>query len=444
MNNTDTPNSNTAVDEVELKSRRTIEIVNSGLAKRKAAEKRFRFFGKLAIFMGMLFLVVLFVSIVGKGYTAFIQTYVKLDVYIDPQEVDPQGNRDSEAISKANYSGLVKSTLRNMFPEVNSRSDKKALYSLVSNGASFEIRRMVMESPELVGQTLSLWVPADDDVDMLMKGIMERDVPESDRRLKDKQLAWIDQLTEQDRIEKRFNKTFFTAGDSRDPELAGIWGAAVGSFLTLIVTLSLSFPIGVAAAVYLEEFAPKNRFTDIIEVNINNLAAVPSIVFGLLGLAVFINFFGLPRSAPLIGGLVLTLMTLPTIIIASRAALKSVPPSIREAALGVGASPQQAMIYHVLPLAMPGILTGTIIGMAQALGETAPLLMIGMVAFIVDIPGGVFDPSTVLPVQIYLWADSPERAFVERTSAAIMVLLTFLITMNALAVVLRKRFERRW
>ena len=296
----------------------------------------------------------------------------------------------------------------------------------------------------MIGKTLSLWVPADDEVDMMMKGHTDRNAPEGERRLKDNQLAWVDQLHAKGLLEKRFNTTLFTNGDSRDPELAGIWGAVVGSFYTLVVTLLLSFPIGVAAAVYLEEFAPKNRYTDIIEVNINNLAAVPSIVFGLLGLAMFINFFGLPRSAPLVGGLVLTLMTLPTIIIASRAALKSVPPSIREAALGVGASPQQAMMYHVLPLAMPGILTGTIIGMAQALGETAPLLMIGMVAFIVDVPGGVFDPSTVLPVQIYLWADSPERAFVERTSAAIMVLLTFLIVMNALAVVLRKRFERRW
>jgi phosphate transport system permease protein len=315
---------------------------------------------------------------------------------------------------------------------------------LVSNGADFQLRKMVMDDPNLIGQTVSVWVPADDDVDMLMKGHIDREGDESDRRLKDNQLVWIDQLIAQDRLEKQFNTTFFTAGDSRDPELAGIWGAASGSFLTLIVTLMLSFPIGVAAAVYLEEFAPRNRFTDLIEVNINNLAAVPSIVFGLLGLAVFINFFGFPRSAPLVGGLVLTLMTLPTISIARRAALKSVPPSIREAALGVGASAQQAMLYHVLPLAMPGILTGTIIGMAQALGETAPLLMIGMVAFIVDIPSSVFDPSTVLPVQIYLWADSPERAFVERTSAAIMVLLAFLITMNALAVVLRKRYERRW
>ena len=439
MNSTDD-----TLDEAEIKSRRTIEIVNRGLGKRRAAEWRFRFYGKLAIFMGMLFLTVLFTSIISKGYTAFLQTNIKLDVYIDPQKIDPQGDRDKETLATANYGGLVKSTLRAMFPEATSRRDKKALYSLVSNGAAFELRKRVMENPQLIGQTVSLWVPADDDVDMLMKGKMGRDAPESERRLKDNQLAWLDQLAEKGLLKKRFNTTFFTAGDSRDPELAGIWGAVSGSFLTLIVTLSLSFPIGVATAVYLEEFAPKNRYTDIIEVNINNLAAVPSIVFGLLGLAVFINFFGFPRSAPLVGGLVLTLMTLPTIIIASRAALKSVPPSIREAALGVGASPQQTMMYHVLPLAMPGVLTGTIIGMAQALGETAPLLMIGMVAFIVDIPGGVFDPSTVLPVQIYLWADSPERAFVERTSAAIMVLLTFLIAMNALSVVLRKRFERRW
>jgi phosphate transport system permease protein len=251
-------------------------------------------------------------------------------------------------------------------------------------------------------------------------------------------------LQQDKRLDKRLNTTFFRAGDSREPELAGIRGAVMGSFFTMVVTLLLSFPMGVAAAVYLEEFAPRNRWTDLIEVNINNLAAVPSIVFGLLGLAVFLNFFGLPRSACLVGGLVLTLMTLPTVIIASRASLKSVPPSIREAALGIGASNMQMVLHHVLPLALPGMLTGAIIGMARALGETAPLLMIGMVAFVVDIPGGFTDPATVLPVQIYLWADSPERAFVERTSAAIIVLLAFLIAMNALAVVLRKKFERRW
>jgi len=274
--------------------------------------------------------------------------------------------------------------------------------------------------------------------------IMTLPIAESNRRLSDKQVMWLWDLEERGLLDMQFNTTFFTSGDSREPEQAGIWGAAVGSFFTLMITLLLSFPIGVMTAVYLEEFAPKNKWTDLIEVNINNLAAVPSIVFGLLGLAMFLNVFGLPRSAPLVGGMVLTLMTLPTIIIAGRAALKAVPPSIREAALGMGASRIQAMTHHVLPLAMPGMMTGTIIGMAQALGETAPLLMIGMVAFIVDIPGGFTDPATVLPVQIYIWADSPERAFVEKTSAAIMVLLAFLITMNLAAVLVRKRFEKRW
>lgn len=426
------------------KKPRTIDIVRAGLSKRKAAERRFKLYGMVAIGLGLLFLLLLFGSIVANGYSAFVQTYVKLEVYIDPGRIDPEGNRDTAELSRADYGGLVKATLREMFPEVRSRQEKRQLYRLVSTGASYLIREQVIQDPDLVGKKISVWVPADDETDMLMKGRIDRNSPEADRRVKDNQIAWVDKLVSEKRVEKHFNTTFFTSGDSRDPELAGIWGAVSGSFFTLIVTLLLSFPIGVAAAVYLEEFAPRNKFTDIIEVNINNLAAVPSIVFGLLGLAVFINFFGMPRSAPIVGGLVLTLMTLPTIIIASRAALKSVPPSIAEAALGIGASPMQAMMYHVLPLAMPGMLTGTIIGMAQALGESAPLLMIGMVAFIVDIPQGAFDPSTVLPVQIYLWADSPERAFVERTSAAIMVLLAFLITMNALAVMLRKRFERRW
>lgn len=268
--------------------------------------------------------------------------------------------------------------------------------------------------------------------------------PENDRKFTDKEVAYMDALSQQGRVETRVNWIFLTTGASREPELAGIWGAVLGSFYTMLVTLALSFPIGVAAALYLEEFAPKNRLTSLIEVNINNLAAVPSIVFGLLGLAVFLNWFNMPRSAPLVGGMVLALMTLPTIIIASRAALKAVPPSIREAALGIGASRIQTVFHHVLPLAMPGILTGTIIGMAQALGETAPLLMIGMVAFIVDLPAGITDPATVLPVQIFMWADFPEPGFQQKTAAAIMILLGFLVVMNALAVILRRRFERRW
>jgi len=421
-----------------MKKERTLDIVNRGLRKRYRAERRFRFYGLLAIIASMVFLSLLFTSIIGNGYTAFQQTFIELNVSFDPEVLDTQ------SLATADYQGLVKQSLRNMFPDVSGRRDKRMLYSIVSSGASFQLRNKVLTNPEIIGQTIPIWVPADDDVDMLMKGHFDREAGEGERRLKDKQLAWIDQLAADGKIEKRFNTTFFTAGDSREPELAGIWGAAAGSFFTLIVTLLLSFPIGVAAAVYLEEFAPKNRWTDLIEVNINNLAAVPSIVFGLLGLAVFLNFFGLPRSAPVVGGLVLTLMTLPVIIIASRSALTAVPPSIREAALGVGASKMQMVAHHVLPLALPGMLTGTIIGMARALGETAPLLMIGMVAFIVDIPGGFTDPSTALPVQIYLWADSPERAFVERTSAAIIVLLAFLIAMNAAAVILRKRYERRW
>ena len=423
---------------------RTIDIVRAGLAKRYARERRYRRIGLGAIGAGLLFVSFLFVSIVSNGYSAFWQTYVQLEIHFDEEDIDPNGTRNPEVLSRADYGGLVKSTLRSMFPAVTKRKDKFNLYGLVSSGAAFKLREIVMSNPDVIGNVARVWVPADDDVDMLMKGHIDRDKPEAERRINNKELEWIDQLIQENKIEKRFNAIFLTAGDSREPELAGIWGAVMGSLFTLIVTLALSFPIGVAAAIYLEEFAPTNRWTDLIEVNINNLAAVPSIVFGLLGLAVFINFFGLPRSAPVVGGLVLTLMTLPTIIIASRAALKSVPPSIREAALGVGASKMQMVFQHVLPLAMPGMLTGTIIGMAQALGESAPLLMIGMVAFIVDIPGGAMDPATVLPVQIYLWADSPERAFVERTSAAIMVLLAFLITMNALAVKLRKKFERRW
>ena len=431
-------NSNNQTIKTSSDRPKPIDIVNRGLRKRYQTERRFRLYGISAIILSLLFLSLLFLNIVWNGYSAFQQTYVELDVFFDPTILN------QEALTTADYPGLVKKSLRSMFPEVKNRRDKRKLYGLVSSGASFQLRDMVLTRPQVIGKKLKIWVPAKAEVDMLMKGRIDRNLPEVSRRLKDNQLAWIDQLTAENRIEKRFNTAFFTSGDSRDPELSGILGAVAGSFYTLVITLLLSFPIGVASAVYLEEFAPKNRWTDLIEVNINNLAAVPSIVFGLLGLAVFLNFFGLPRSAPLVGGLVLTLMTLPTIIIASRASLQSVPPSIREAALGVGASKMQMVSHHVLPLALPGMLTGTIIGMARALGESAPLLMIGMVAFIVDVPGGFTDPSTVLPVQIFLWADSPERAFVERTSAATIILLAFLITMNALAVILRKRFERRW
>lgn len=420
-----------------------LDLIKSKLKMRYAKERLFKSLGIAAIVAALSMLVILFVTIIGSGYTAFQQTFIQLEITLDREDIDPDGTGDTEMLSRADYGGIVKKTLRGMFPDVSKRKEKRDLYSLVSSGAAFQLRDMVIEDPGIIGTTQRIWVPADDDVDMYMKGHIKA-AGEGPGRVKARKLKWIDSLIEKGLIEKRFNTALFTNGDSRDPELAGIWGAAVGSFYTMLVTLLLSFPLGVATAVYLEEFAPRNIWTDIIEVNINNLAAVPSIVYGLLGLAVFLNFFGLPRSAPIVGGLVLILMTLPTIIIASRASLLAVPPSIREGALGVGASKMQSVMHHVLPLALPGMLTGTIIGMARALGETAPLLMIGMVAFIVDIPIGIFDKATVLPVQIYLWADSPERAFIERTSAAIIVLLGFLLIMNAAAVVLRKKFEQRW
>jgi len=417
--------------------------IQSSLARRYRAEKRFRAYGIMAIAFGLLCVALLFVDIIGKGHMAFLQTSIQLEVNYDADVLGITDLGDKRQVALANFQGLVKKSLRERFPEVSGRKQKRELYGLVSSGAGYTLRDRLVANPELLGQSETLWFAADDDVDTYYKSMGDEEGAFTGRTTEQRQ-EWIDQLRREDAIELQLNRTFFTHGDSREPEQAGIWGAAVGSFFTLIVTLVLSFPIGVAAAVYLEEFAPRNRWTDLIEVNINNLAAVPSIIFGLLGLAIFINFFGVPRSVPLVGGLVLTLMTLPTIIISSRAAIKAVPPSIREAAIGVGASPMQVVLHHVLPLAMPGMLTGAIIGMAQALGETAPLLMIGMVAFIVDIPGGFTDPATVLPVQIFLWADSPERAFVEKTSAAIMVLLAFLIMMNTLAVVLRKRLERRW
>lgn len=422
----------------------TQDRVRAGLARRYRAERRFRAYGIAAITFGVAFVIFLFSTVFSQGVSALRQAYLQIDVFYDPEIIDPAGNRDPDDLMIADYQSLVRASLRERFPTVEGRPALRELYSIASSAASVELQRRVTVDPGLIGQRERLWVLADDTVDMFLKGKVLRSAPEEERRLSDAQLAQIDALESQKALKLRFNTVFFSNGDSRDPEQAGVRGAMVGSFLTLLITLLLSFPIGVGAAVYLEEFAPRNRMTDLIEVNINNLAAVPSIVFGLLGLAMFISFFGLPRSAPLVGGLVLTLITLPTIIIASRAALKAVPPSIREAALGIGASRWQTVVHHVLPLAMPGVLTGAIIGMARALGESAPLLMIGMVAFIVEVPSGVFDPSTVLPVQVFLWSDLPERGFVERTSGAIIVLLLFLIVMNAAAVVLRSKFEKRW
>ena len=416
--------------------------IKESLAKRNRSERHFQWFGKLGVILGLAAVVLLFVDIISKGSGAFRATYIQLDIEYDPEVIGILDVNDTEEFIFANWQNLAKKSLRDLFPEVTKRGEKRKLNNLLSEGAGFDFRDQLAERPSLWGTKETLWILADDDIDTYYKSWLD-DNPFS-ARLTSEQIKWIDQLHSKGLITLKFNTKFFERGDSREPEQAGIKGALIGSFFTLILTLLMSFPMGVTAAIYLEEFAPKNKWTDLIEVNINNLAAVPSIIFGLLGLAIFINFFGIPRSIPVLGAIVLALMTLPTIIITSRAAIKSVPPSIREAALGVGASKFQTTLHHVLPLSLPGMLTGAIIGMARALGETAPLLMIGMVAFIVDIPGGFTDPATVLPVQIFLWIDSPERAFVEKTSAAIIILLSFLMVMNFVAVYLRKRLERRW
>lgn len=423
------------------KAKTTLEKVEAGLPRRRRKEMTFRIVGMLATAVGVLFLGVFFATLIAEGSSAFRQTFMQLDVELREDVIAPGGELD---LVYADFDGLVRTALREQFPDVSGRSDRRQLYRIVSAGAGYQLRDMVEADPDIIGSKQTVWVPAASNVDMLVKGNIDPAIDESLRPLSDRQIGWVNVLQEAGKLERRFNKALFNNGDSREPELAGIRGAVMGSAFMLIVTIVLSFPIGAAAAIYLEEFAPKSRWSDLIEVNINNLAAVPSIVFGLLGLAVFINWMALPRSAPLVGGLVLTLLTLPVIIIASRAAIQAVPPSIREAALGLGASETQVVFHHVLPLALPGMLTGTIIGMSRALGESAPLLMIGMVAFIVDVPGGFTDPATALPVQIYLWADSPERAFAERTSAAIIVLMGFLLLMNLAAVIVRKRMERKW
>jgi phosphate transport system permease protein len=408
-------------------------------------EKFFQFYGIIAILMALSFLIILAYTIGSKGLPGFFQTYINASFDISQEYVDPENTGDEEVIKKGKYRKIFKEGVINIFPEA---ADNRATYrqasKIFSKGVSFQLRNMVLENNDLIGAKINIEVLASSEIDQLHKGNIDRNLPENLRPVSDWQLKSYDQLIQQGLIKTKFNVNFFTKGDSRNPEEAGILGALVGSALTLLITLVLSFPLGVATAIYLEEFAPKNKLTDIIEININNLAAVPSIVFGLLGLAVILNIFGIPRSIPLAGGLVLTLMTLPTVIISSRASLRSVPPSIREAALGMGASKQQAVFHHVVPSAAPGMFTGTIIGMAQALGETAPLLMMGMVAFIVEVPQSIMDPATVLPAQVYLWADSPERGFEEKTSAAIMTLVVFLIFMNSLAVYCRKKLEKKW
>lgn len=431
-------------------------VIDAHTRRRNASEARFRLAGQIAVALGVLALVGLLASILSNGVSSFRQTFITLDVYLDPAKLDKSGERDLDKIAKVStfgYPPLINDAMDAAMEgngiSVDGMSGKKAA-ALITKEAPAVIRDFVLANPDRIGDTVSFRMLASGRIDGYYKGRVTMESAELDRNTSPEELQLADALKEAGVLEIAFNWGFFTAPDASDtrPESAGLGVAIIGSAYMMIVVLVLALPIGVAASIYLEEFAPQNRFTDLIEVNIANLAAVPSIVFGILGLAVFINFAGLPQSAPIVGGLVLTLMTLPTIIIATRAALKSVPPSIRDAALGIGASKMQTTFHHVLPLAAPGILTGTIIGLAQALGETAPLLLIGMVAFVRDYPGmppeGFFDPAAALPVQVYNWTQRGDPAFVERASGAIIVLLAFLITMNIIAILLRRRFERRW
>jgi phosphate transport system permease protein len=414
------------------------EAMNARRKARYAADRRLQVYGMIAIGFALGFLAILIATLSFTGYRAFTQTMVRIDLDLSKAELD-RGN-----LMGANWRNIFRDAALAELGEELSRPAERDYFSMYTSSAPFLIRDQAIADPTLLDGPATFVVPVSDPIDQLAKGLVQTDLPENQRRVNDRQIVYFQQLEASGAITQPFNWGLFFNADSRFPELAGLAGAISGSFWLLLVCFLISFPVGIAAAIYLEEFAPKNRLTDLIEININNLAAVPSVVFGLLGLAVFLGWFGLPRSAPLVGGMVLALMTLPTIIIVTRAALTSVPSSIREAALGIGASKHEMIFHHVLPLAMPSIMTGTIIGLAQALGETAPLLLIGMNAFITSPPAGVLEASTALPTQIYIWADSPERGFVARTSAAILVLLGFLVIMNGIAIFLRQRFERRW
>ena len=420
------------------------ERARKHLKSRRNREWRFRLWGRAAILFALSALAWLLFSIVGTGFTAFQQNFMTLDVKLEASIIAPDGTRDPQKLRGANYRRVLQDTMYDLFPDVTERLEKRELFALTSaSGATHQIRQMVYKNPSLIGQTVTVTVPTSDQVDQLLKGYIDRTQPESRRKVSDQQITWIGTLKERGIIKKKFNTILFTKPDSRDPELAGIAGAVVGSMMIVVIAFLFALPIGVGSALYLDEFAPKNRWTDLIEININNLAAVPSIVFGLLGLAIFINFMGLHRSIPLVGGMVLALRAFPTIVVATRASLRSVGPGIVNGALSLGASHTQAVFQQKLPLAAPGILTGSIIAMAQVLGETAPLLMIGMVAFVTEVPQSAMDPSTALPVQIFLWSDSAERAWSERTAAAIIVLLLILVVMNGLAIWLRNRLEKR-
>lgn len=414
--------------------------LRAGLKRRYAREGRFKLYGLLAIGVAVGFLLLLLGRIIEQGHTAFYTHTVTVPVYMDPARVDrgyPQGT---------NFELLVAEQQLARFGIADDAQGSKAtaMRSLFSSELKFTAAARVQANPNLIGQTVPIAAPVSDDADLFFKGEISRDTPADQRRLTDEQIGWLDRMKTSGHVAVHFNSGLFTRGDSTEPELAGVLGAVVGSALMLLVTAFIAIPLGVGAALYLEEFAPRGRITDLIEVNINNLAAVPSIIYGLLGLALFINWMHLPRASPLVGGLVLALMALPTIIIATRSSLKAVPPSIREAALAMGASKTQTVFHHTLPLAMPGVMTGAIISMAHALGETAPLLLIGMVSFIPGIPHSVGEPTGALPSLVYIWENASERAFHERTAAAILVLLAFMIVMNAAAIFLRRRFERRW
>lgn len=424
--------------------------------RRNAAEMRFRAYGLVAVGLSVLALVILLASVFANGTSAFRQTFISINVPLDPAVLDPSGKADPAAmagVTTIGYGKLIGKALQDEIASSGLPTDgvsPKDVAALMSKEAPAQLREQVLANPALLGQTIAFKAYATSRIDGYFKGRVTMESAKLDSNISPAQLQLADAMRAKGLISVSFNPAFIFGPDASElrPEASGLGVAILGSAYMMIIVLVLALPIGVAASIYLEEFAPRNRWTDLIEVNISNLAAVPSIVFGILGLAFFINFAGLPQSASVVGGLVLTLMTLPTIIISTRASLKSVPPSIRDAALGVGASKMQAIFHHVLPLAMPGILTGTIIGLAQALGETAPLLLIGMVAFVRNFPAappeGFFDPASALPVQVYNFTQRADPAFAERASGAIIVLLVFLVAMNAIAILLRRRFERRW
>lgn len=417
------------------------DSITSSIGRRRFADRRFRAYGVIGLLMAGAALITLLTGIFSTGYDAFRQTAVTIEIPLSTEILGINQGATTEELLDSNTVKAVKQSLYQMFPAVKSRSDKRLLYKLLSPGAEQDLRNHLLANPDLIGKSVSLTVPMSSDVDQYYKANLKG--KKFNQRLHDKQIQWFNKLLADNQTSLRFNSAFFVNGDSRYPELAGIGGAIVGSFYSLLICFLIAFPLGVGAAIYLEEFSRDSLFKRIIETNINNLAAVPSVIFGLLGLAIILNVFGMPRSTPLAGGVVLALMTLPTIIIACRSSIKSVPPSLREAGLAMGASPVQVVFHHVMPAAMSGTLTGTIIGLSQALGETAPLLMIGMVAFIANVPSLPTDPSAALPVQIYLWAESAERGFVEKTAAAIMVIIIFLVLMNLLAIFVRQRTRQK-